>query len=241
MRIYWVTKKYWLFYSVLPEINATPLSIPNSTRREGKDLASFLPVNFHLFLPTRMTEESTVTTIEELLKSQISTRELIKRISNFNKLGKTKKTTTAVWSRLNTLKVYWSFFLENYARICAETKKESRNSLEYFSDKALFFFPSNLVIPKVTDYMPRSVSFYKNHFYLKTLLLANPEISFKRPIDLIIGADYYGKTLRDELVHEPSGNLTAQLTSAEFYLAKHSALTSMVRIFLCTTFKWIRH
>ncbi|XP_017891297.1 uncharacterized protein LOC108631691, partial [Ceratina calcarata] len=71
---------------------------------------------------------------------------------------------------------------------------------------------SALVLPKLTSYMPK-LSFIKCSWpHLAKLKLADPEPSNSLPIELLIGADLYGRILMNGVLQGPKGSPTAQLT-----------------------------
>jgi len=57
--------------------------------------------------------------------------------------------------------------------------------------------------------------------------LADSDVLSKRPIDLTIGADYYGSLLRDGLLSGLSGCLTAQLTSFDWIISGQPSKTTL--------------
>lgn len=80
-----------------------------------------------------------VALFEELLEAQYSTQTLIQRIlTNFNKLPKARKIATALWSRIENLKVYWENCQQQHAKLCALADEDRRTLHEYFiKDKFL--------------------------------------------------------------------------------------------------------
>jgi len=76
---------------------------------------------------------------KQLLIAQNNTETLILRIlPNYHKLAKTKRTATAIRSRLNNLKTYWETFQVQHTRLCAAADAESKRDHEYFTkDKFL--------------------------------------------------------------------------------------------------------
>lgn len=68
-----------------------------------------------------------------------------------------------------------------------------------------------LVLAKLTTYTPMPFSISHN-LEFNALILADPEPSSRKKIDLLIGANYFGTTLLDGLIRGPSGGLTAQHT-----------------------------
>jgi len=87
---------------------------------------------------------------KQLLIVQNNTETLILRIlSNYHKLAKTKRTATAIRSRLNNLKTYWEIFQAQHTRLCAAADTESKRDHEYFiKDKFLTISDS---VEEITD------------------------------------------------------------------------------------------
>jgi len=87
---------------------------------------------------------------KQLLIAQNNTETLILRIlPNYHKLAKTKRTATAIRSRLNNLKTYWETFQAQHTRLCAIADAESKRDHEYFTkDKFLTISDS---VEEITD------------------------------------------------------------------------------------------
>lgn len=69
-----------------------------------------------------------------------------------------------------------------------------------------------LVMNKLTAYVPLPIPIDTKSELLENLILADPEPSGRKKVDLLIGADYLGSVLLDGLVRGASGGPTAQRT-----------------------------
>ncbi|CAL1672237.1 unnamed protein product [Lasius platythorax] len=69
-----------------------------------------------------------------------------------------------------------------------------------------------LVMSKLTAYVPLPVPVDTKSELLENLILADPEPSGRKKVDLLIGADYFGSILLEGLIRGVSGGPTAQRT-----------------------------